>query len=127
MVTRLTGKVKLVSGNRIVEVEALFDTGATKSFIDFSIAEKLGYVKYEKPRIVYLATKDTKAEIMGYVVARVTIEDVELPLEHVFGVIKDLKHPCIIGMDIIEPYEIILDVKEGKIKFKKIPPTVEIV
>ena len=55
------------------------------------------------------------------------IEGFELPLEHVFGVIDGLRHDVIIGMDIIEPYEIILDAREGKVKFKKYPPTIELV
>lgn len=127
MVTRLTSMIMLISGNRIAEVEALFDTGATKSFVDITVAEKLGYVKYEKPRAVYLATKDAKAEVIGEVVARVVIEGIELPLRHVFGVIKDLRHPCIVGMDIIEPYELVLDVRENKVKFRRYPPTLEII
>jgi len=57
----------------------------------------------------------------------VEIEGFELPLEHVFGVIDGLRHDVIIGMDIIEPYEIILDAREGKVKFKKYPPTIELV
>ena len=101
VVTRLTGVVKLISGDRVVAVETLFDTGVTKSFIDISVAEKLGYVRFEKPRVVYLAVEDAKAEVLGEVTARVVIEAVELPLSHVFGVIKGLRHPCIVGMDII--------------------------
>lgn len=44
MVARLTSMVMLISRDRVVEVEALFDAGATKSFVDITIAEKLGYV-----------------------------------------------------------------------------------
>ncbi len=32
------------------------------------------------------------------------------------GVIYGLRHPVIIGMDIIEPYEIMLDVKKGEVQ-----------
>jgi len=127
LVARLIGRVVLRAGSRAVEAEALFDTGAAKSFVDVSIAEKLGYVKYGKPKEILLATKNVKAYAIGYLVARATIEGVELSLEHVFGVVKDLRHAIVIGMDIIEPYEIALDVKEGKVKFRKYPPTIEIV
>ena len=45
----------------------------------------------------------------------------ELPLSHVFGVVSELRYPVIIGMDIMEPYEIALDVKTGKAFFKRFP------
>ena len=55
------------------------------------------------------------------------VEGYELPLEHVFGVVDGLKHDVVIGMDIIEPYEIILDAREGKVKFRRYPPIIELV
>ncbi|MFZ8793668.1 MAG: hypothetical protein ACO2O2_07280 [Acidilobaceae archaeon] len=51
----------------------------------------------------------------------------ELPLSHVFGVISGLRYPAIIGMNIIEPYEIVLDVKIGEVFFRRFPPVMEIV
>jgi len=127
MVIRLVSKVTLITNSKSIECNALFDTGATKSFVDANVAEKLDYMKYKESKTVLLATKDSKAEVIGEVIARIIIEGVELPLRHVFGVIKNLRHPVIIGMDIIEPYEIVLDVKEGKVKFRKYPPTMELI
>ncbi len=124
---RVVGNVKLVTERGFIESLALFDTGATKSFVDVEIAERLGYKRYERPKEVHLTTRDAVAEIVGCLTARVIIENVELPLEHTFGVIKGLRSPIIIGMDIIEPYEIVLDVREGKVKFKKIPPELELI
>jgi predicted aspartyl protease len=90
------------------------------------LAEKLGYVRYDRPREISLATKDKKASMVGELIARVTILGYELPLSHVFGVIEALNHNTIIGMDIMEPYEILVDAKEGKVSFKSFPPTIEI-
>jgi predicted aspartyl protease len=127
MVSRFIGRVTLTVGGRSVDVEALLDTGATRSFVDVGVAEKLGYTRFDKPREVLLATRDIKAYFIGELVARVTIESFELPLSHVFGVISGLRYPIIIGMDIMEPYEIALDVKTGKVFFKRFPPILEMV
>ena len=75
-----------------------------------------------KPREVLLATRGSKAYFVGELVARVTIEGLELPLSHVFGVISGLRHPVIVSVDVMEPYEIALDVKTGKVFFRRFPP-----
>lgn len=127
MVSRFIGRVTITVGGWSVEVEALLDTGATRSFVDVGVAEKLGYTRFDKPREVLLATRDSKAYFVGELVARVIIEGFKLPLSHVFGVVSELRYPVIIGIDIMEPYEIALDVKTGKVFFKRFPPILEIV
>jgi len=121
MVSRFIGRVILTVGGKSVDVEALLDTGATRSFVYVGVAEKLGYTRFDKPREVLLATRDGKAYFVGELVARVIIEGFELPLSHVFGVVGGLRYPVIIGMDIMEPYEIALDVKTAKAFFKRFP------
>ena len=127
MARRVLGKVGLnVQGKRI-DTETLFDTGATRSFVSLKLAERLGYVRYDRPKEVLLATRDKKASMVGELTARVTILGYELPLSHVFGVVEALSHDTIIGMDIMEPYEILVDTREGKVYFRKFPPTIEII
>jgi len=127
MVRRVLSKVGLTVQGRGIDVEAIFDKGATRSFVNLELAEKLGYVRYDRPREVLLATKDKKASMVGELIVRVTILGYELPLSHVFGVIEALNHHTIIGMDMMEPYEILVDAKEGKVFFKRFPPTIEII
>jgi len=127
MARRVLSKVGLAVQGKGMDVEAIFDTGATRSFVSLQLAEKLGYVRYDRPREVLLATKDKKAPMAGELIARVTILGYELPLSHVFGVIEALNHDTIIGMDVMEPYEILVDPKEGKVTFKRFPPTIEII
>jgi len=127
MARRVLGKVGLTVQGKGIDVEAIFDTGATRSFVSLQLAEKLRYVRYDRPREVLLATKDKKASMAGELIARVTILGYELPLSHVFGVIEALNHNTIIGMDVMEPYEILVDAKEGKVSFKRFPPTIEII
>ena len=127
MVRRVIDGVSLNVQGKSVKAEAIFDTGATRSFVSLEVAEKLGYSKYDEPKEVLLATKDKTALIVGELVARVTMLGCELPLSHVFGVIENLSCDVIIGMDLMEPYEVEVDVKEGKARFKRFPPTIEIV
>ncbi len=47
MISRIMGRVTLTIGGRSVEVEALFDTGATGSFVDVGVVEKLGYTRFD--------------------------------------------------------------------------------
>ncbi len=47
MVSRIIGRATLTVGGRSVEVEALFDTGATGSFVDVGVVEKLGYTRFD--------------------------------------------------------------------------------
>jgi predicted aspartyl protease len=103
VVSRIIGRVTLTVGGRSVDVEALFDTGATRSFVDVGVAEKLSYTRFDKPREVLLAIGDSKAYFVEELVARVTIEGFELPLSHVFGVISGLRYPAVIGMVLWSP------------------------
>jgi len=127
MVIRVLSKVGLTVQGKGIDIEAVFDTGATRSFVSLLLAEKLGYVRYDRPKEIFLATKDKKASMVGELIARVTILGYELPLSHVFGVVEALNHDTIIGMDMMEPYEILVDAKEGKVSFKKFPPEIEII
>ncbi len=80
-----------------------------------------------KPREALLAARGSKACSVGELAARVTIEGFELPSSHVFGVVRELRYTAVIGMDIMEPYGIVLDVKAGKVFFRRFPPVMEIV
>ena len=52
MARRVLSKVGLAVQGKGTGVEALFDTGATRSFVSLQLAEKLGYVRYDRPREV---------------------------------------------------------------------------
>jgi hypothetical protein len=127
MARRVLSRVRLTVQDRQVDAEAIFDTGSTRSFVSLPLAEKLGYMRYDKPKEVLLATKDKKASMVGELAARVAILGYELPLSHVFGVIEGLNHDIVIGMDIMEPYEILVDAKGGRVSYKRFPPTIEII
>jgi hypothetical protein len=48
-----------------VEEMALFDAGASKSFVDVSVAERLGHVRYEVPKEVLLVVRDHRVLVIG--------------------------------------------------------------
>jgi predicted aspartyl protease len=123
---RVVGRVELRTEAGGVEAEALFDTGATKSFVSSRLADELGYVKYREPKKVMLAVEGMEGPVVGYLVARVVIDGCELPLEHAFGVVDGLRHDAVIGMDVMEPYDVELDVKEGRARLRRVPPTLEV-
>ncbi len=127
MARRVINKVILRVKEKRVEVDALFNTGATRSFISLKLANELDYEKYDEAKRVLLAVENVEAFMVGELIARIVIAGFELPLSHVFGVIEKLRHDLIIGMDIMEPYEIFIDVREGKVGFKKYPPILEII
>ena len=77
MVRGVTSRVGLTVQGKGVYVDSLFDTGATRSFVSLALAEKMGYLKYEKPKEVLLAVKDMKALIIGEAVARVEVLNYE--------------------------------------------------
>jgi len=64
VISRIIGRVTLTVGGRSVEVEALFDRGVTRSFVDVGVAEKLGYTRFDKPREVLLATRGSRAYLL---------------------------------------------------------------
>jgi len=124
---KVVGRVELRTEAKSVEAGALFGTGATKSYVSSRVADELGYVKYREPKRVVLAVEGMEGLVVGYLAARVVIEGCELPLEHAFGVVEGLRHNVVIGMDITEPYDIEPDVKEGRARFRRFPPTLEMV
>jgi len=127
MARRVIGKVELYVEGEHAEVGALFDAGATKSYVSFRLAERMGYSKYAEPKETLLAVENKTAYVVGDLLARVLVNGCELPVRHAFGVIDGLRHDVIIGMDLMEPYEVVLDVKEGKVGFKRYPPVLEII
>jgi len=122
--TTVRDKIRIHGEKGSIGVEALFNTGAKSSYIDEAIAEKIGYRRYPKPRKIPLAVKEAEANLIGYSPVDLEIAGCLMPETEVLGVIEDLREEAIIGMNLIEKYDIILDVKEGKVKLKKSPPEV---
>ncbi len=53
MARRVVSKVGLALRERGIDVESIFDTGATRSFVSLELADKLGYIRYENEKKSY--------------------------------------------------------------------------
>jgi predicted aspartyl protease len=118
---QILDEVVLSTREKCRKVKALFDTGAVHSYVSDKVAEELGYERYKTPRLI--PQGEEIGEIPG---VRVTIGGCEMPHSHTFGVLRGLRHEAVIGMDIMEPYQIRLDHEKGKPYLEKCPPEVEL-
>lgn len=118
---KVCDKIKVHRDGKFVEVVALFDTGAGGSYLNDKVAENVGYEKYSPPVRIPLAVKEKEAEVVGYAPA-VDLEMAGqiLPEKETMGVIKDLYVDAIIGLNLIEKYNVTLE--KDKISFKEYPP-----
>lgn len=125
--TRVNGKLKIRNGEKWIETAALFDTGSTLTYISEEVAEKIGFNPYPEPKTVPLAVIDKKAEVIGDVTVSLEIDGCPMPRRETLEVIRDLRFDAIVGLDIIEKYDIILDTKNGRVRLKKYPPEVVLI
>lgn len=118
---KVRDRIKVHKDDKCLEVVALFDTGSGKTYLNDRIAERIGYEKYPEPRKVPLAVEDKEAEVVGYAPAvDIEIAGYVLPEKETIGVVKDLREDAIIGLNLIEAYNIVLE--RDKIKLKRYPP-----
>jgi len=123
---KVRDRVKISQNGKIVEAVALFDTGASRSYIDVGVAEKVGYERYPEPRRVPLAVQGAEAEVVGYIpAADVEVAGCMLPEKETLGVIEGLREEAVIGLNIIESYNIILE--KDKIRLKEYPPSAQLI
>ena len=120
-------KICTIDGKKSKEVDAIFDTGSKNTYINEIVGDKLGYKKYLQHETVSLATKDTNAEIIGIDAYKIEICKCKMPSGIRAEVMKNLDDDMIIGTDIMENFDIELDLKEGKPKLKRCPPKLRLV
>ena len=62
---RVRKRIRVHKGGRVLEAEALFDTGSRGSYFSRAFAEKLGYTPYEEPGEVPLAVGGSMLGLSG--------------------------------------------------------------
>lgn len=117
---KVKAKIRLIKRPRSVEVEALFDTGSGKSYVDEDVGKQLGYEPYDRPRKVPLAVEGRYAEVLGYIVVDIEMLGYTLPSKEILEVVRGLRENAIIGLNIIEPYGILLE--RERVRFREYPP-----
>ena len=125
--SQVRGKLTLRNGEKQVEMTALFDTGSTLTYINETVAEKIGFNPYPKSKTVPLAVLEKEAEVLGDVTVSLEIDGCLMPRRETLEVIRHLRLAAIVGLDIIEKYDVVLDTKNGRVKLKNYPPKVVLI
>ena len=85
------------------DVNVLIDTGAAVSFLSSSLAEQLGILKEDLgctcPSIRFCGAGGQPLDIVGSVVVELAIESAKCL--HEMRVVRQLRHPCIVGRDVL--------------------------
>lgn len=94
--------------------KALFDTGASRTFMHTEIAEKIGYSRFPESREVLTAAKEKKLKVVGMAFFETEIEGCKIPWAPAY-VSPELIEDMIVGIDLMEAHSIRVDPKTGKI------------
>ena len=98
-------------------VEALFDTGASFTVIKKYMAEKIGKILPTGVGEVTLADGKTRLKVSGYISISTMLEG--SPIDDVAYVIEELAEELIIGIKVMEFYDIKLDPANNRVTVGK--------
>lgn len=121
-------RVKLSYGDKSIEVEALVDTGASKSVISKELAERLNaLIPLREPYELRTADEGGRLRIIGRCMVDVEFQGVKVPGGAVFEVAENLRKgvELIIGRPEIDSWGIVFT-PEGP-KPRKVPLEFEII
>jgi predicted aspartyl protease len=105
--------LKIRSSKGELTVKALFDTGAPFTVIKKNVAEKIGHILPTDVKEVTLADGKTKLKVLGYIPISTVLEG--SPIDDIAYVIDELAEDLIIGVKVMEFYDIKLDPSTNKI------------
>jgi predicted aspartyl protease len=123
-----TARVKLSCGGRSIEVEALVDTGASKSVVSKELAERLNaLIPLKEPYEIRTADEEGRLRIVGRCMVDVEFQGVRVPGGAVFEVAENLRRgvDLIIGRPEIDSWGIVFT-PEGP-KPRRVPLEFEII
>jgi len=105
--------LKVRSSRGELDVKALFDTGASFTVVRRDVAEKIGHILPTDVREVTLADGKTKLKVLGYIPISTVLEG--SPIDDIAYVIEELAEELIVGVKVMEFYDIKLDPSTNKI------------
>jgi predicted aspartyl protease len=110
---RIYRALKIKSSKGELIVKALFDTGASFTVIRRDISEKIGHILPTYVKEVTLADGKTKLSVLDYIPISMVLEG--SPIDDIAYVIDELAEELIIGVKVMEFYDIKLDPSTNKI------------
>jgi len=96
-----------------LNVKALFDTGASFTVVRRDVAEKIGHILPTDVKEVTLTDGKTKLKVLGYIPISTVLEG--SPIDDIAYVIEELAEELIVGVKVMEFYDIKLDPSTNKI------------
>lgn len=114
---KLYRTLRIRSSKGEAEVTALFDSGASFTVIRMDVAEKVGETLPTGVKEVTLADGETKLKVSGCILISTVLEG--SPIDDVAYVIEKLAEPLIIGVKVMEFYDITLDPSANRITVGK--------
>jgi predicted aspartyl protease len=110
---RIYRALKIRSSKGEITVKALFDTGASFTVIKKNVAEKIGHILPTDVKEVTLTDGKTRLKVLGYIPISTVLEG--SPIDDIAYVIDELAEDLIIGVKVMEFYDIKLDPSTNKI------------
>jgi len=124
--SRVLREIKIRSDRGEETVRALFDTGASRTFIRSDIAERVGTpVPLPKPRIATLGDGEGKIEIAKFMSLGMTLGDYFISTDA--DVSDKLAHDLIIGASTMQEWGIGIEPREEKVVIKDRKTSFELV
>jgi predicted aspartyl protease len=105
--------LKIISSKGEMTVKVLFDTGASFTVVRKDVAEKIGHILPTDVKEVTLTDGKTRLKVLGYIPISTVLEG--SPIDDIAYVIDELAEDLIIGVKVMEFYDIKLDPSTNKI------------
>ncbi len=108
------------------EVKALFDTGASRTFILREVARRIGnLVELSRPRIATLGDGENEIKINEGIFIEITLDNYTISTDA--DVSEKLAHDLIIGASTMQEWGIVVDPEEEKVEIKERKTSFELV
>jgi len=104
--------LKIRSSKGEMTVKVLFDTVASFTVVKKDVAEKIGHILPTDVKEVTLTDGKTRLKVLGYIPISTVLEG--SPIDDIAYVIDELAEDLIIGIKVMEFYDIKLDPSTNK-------------
>jgi len=121
---RIYRDLRVGSSKGEATMRALFDTEASFTVVRRDVAERIGHTLPTGVREATLADGKTRLRVLGYIPISTVIEGA--PVDDIAYVIEDLAEELIVGVRVMEFYDIKLDPSTNRVSVGKNYSTFEL-